>query len=168
MDLIAAALRERAGPDDLIILHPWYYGISFERYYQGKTPWTTLPDLADHRFHRYDLFKMKMETANPVQPVLDKIAATLQSGHRVWIVGWLTYTKRPPPDLGLPPNPFSGWQDEPYSEAWGASAGYLIATHEETAARIPITPPGPVNLLEDLPLTVVTGWREPVPAKAAP
>lgn len=168
MDLIAAALRERAGPDDLIILHPWYYGISFERYYQGKTPWTTLPDLADHRFHRYDLFKAKMVAAHPVQPVLDRIAATLQSGRRVWIVGWLTYTKRPPPDLGLPPNPFSGWQDEPYSQAWGASAGYLIATHEEMAARIPITPPGPVNLLEDLPLTVVTGWREPAPAKAAP
>ncbi len=159
IDLIAAALREQAGPDDLIVLHPWYYGISFERYYQGKTPWTTIPELADHRFHRYDLFKTKMKLPNPIQPVLDKIAATLQSGHRVWIVGWLSFAKRPPPDLGPAPNQFTGWQDEPYSQAWGASAGYLVATHLETINRIPIPSSEDVNELEDLPLTVVTGWR---------
>ena len=168
MDLIAAALAGQAGPDDLILLHPWYYGISFERYYHGKTPWTTLPDLADHRFHRYDLFKQKMETAHPVQPVLDKMAATLQLGHRVWLVGWLTFTKRSPPDLGLPPDPFTGWQDEPYSQAWGTGAGYLLATHVDRSDRIPAPCPDRVSDFENLPLRTFSGWREPAPAKPAP
>lgn len=167
VDFIAAALSEQAGTDDLILVHPWYYGISFERYFKGKTPWMTIPDLADHRFHRYDLFKMKMQMENPVQPALDQIASTLQSGHRVWIVGWLPFARTPPPDLGPAPNKFSGWLDEPYSQAWGASAGYLVATHVEQVKTIPIASLNCVSDFENLPLIMVTGWHVPTQSKAS-
>ncbi len=167
MDFIAPALCEQAGPDDLIILHPWYYGISFDRYYKGKTPWTTIPDLADHRFHRYDLLKIKMVTATPVQPVLDKITATLQSGHRVWIVGGLIFPNTPPPDLGPAPNPYTGWLDEPYSRIWGASAGYLLATHTEKSELISIPCSNNVSAFENLPVQMFTGWHELTPVKTA-
>ena len=70
MDLIAGVLRERADARDLIVVHPWTFGVSFDRQYSGATPWTTLPPLADHRFHRYDLLKAKMILENPAQPVL--------------------------------------------------------------------------------------------------
>ena len=159
IDLIAAALREQAGPDDLILVHPWYYGISFERYAGGKTPWLTIPDLADHRFHRYDLFKLKMQMENPLQPELDRIAATLQSGHRVWIIGWLPFARTPPPDLGPAPNQFTGWLDEPYSQAWGESAGYLVSAHVEQVKAIPVASSNCVSDFENLPLVIVAGWR---------
>src|SRR5262249_11862248 len=59
MDLIVSVLHERADARDLIIVQPWTFGVSFDRQYAGSTPWTTVPPLADHRFHRYDLFKAK-------------------------------------------------------------------------------------------------------------
>ena len=80
MDLVAELLRERAEARDLIIVHPWTFGISFDRQYSGPTPWTTVPPLADHRFHRYDLLKAKMILENPAQPVCDQVAATLRAG----------------------------------------------------------------------------------------
>jgi hypothetical protein len=83
MDLIADVLRERAAPRDLIIVHPWTFGVSFDRQYSGPTPWTTVPPLADHRFHRYDLFKAKMVLENPAQPVRDQIATTLRAGNHL-------------------------------------------------------------------------------------
>jgi hypothetical protein len=159
MDLIAAELCNRAGPDDLIIVYPWYCGISFDRYFNGKTPWTTIPDLGDHRFHRYDLFKKKMQMENPLQPVLDKIASTLQSGNNIWIAGWLPLDKTPPQDLGPAPNKTSGWLDKPYSQAWGKTAGYFIAAH---ARRIEVvSAPTSDCIFEDSPLLMVSGWREP-------
>lgn len=166
MDLVAATVRENAGPEDLILVHPWYYGVSFHRYFTGKTPWMTLPDLADHRFHRYDLLKDKMQMENPVQPVFDKIASTLRSGHRVWIVGQLPFTKWPPPGLGPAPNKISGWLDDPYSQAWGATAGYLIVCHAEQAKDVPI-PSSYVSRFEDLPVMMVMGWHDSAPLKAS-
>jgi hypothetical protein len=167
VDLIAATLREQAGPDDLILVHPWYYGISFDRYAKGKTPWLTIPDLADHRFHRYDLFKLKMQMENPLQPELDRIAATLQSGHRIWIIGWLPFARTPPPDLGPAPNQFTGWLDEPYSQAWGESAGYLVSAHVEQVKAIPVASSNCVSDFENLPLVMVAGWRVPPPPKTS-
>ncbi|HTL31227.1 MAG TPA: hypothetical protein VL282_18490, partial [Tepidisphaeraceae bacterium] len=60
VDLVGPILEQEAGPDDLIIVRPWYTGVSFERYYHGKTPWMTLPDFPSHRYHRYDIVKQMM------------------------------------------------------------------------------------------------------------
>jgi hypothetical protein len=166
IDLIATTLLDEAGPDDLILVHPWYCGITFERYFRGATPWTTIPDIADHRFHRYDLFKLKMQTQDPLAPVLARVAATLESGHRVWVVGWVPVSKSPPRDLGPAPNKQYGWLEEPYTQEWGEQIGYFIATHAAraetiSAETIPIQLPSGINPLEDLPLVMVTGWRVP-------
>jgi hypothetical protein len=161
MDLVAEALRQRATPNDLIILNPWYYGISFERYFNGKTPWLTVPDLDDHRFHRYDLFKIKMQTQNPIQPVLDKIAATLQSGHRVWLVGAFNFGVTPGQPPGPAPNKSFGWSEEPYLQTWRDNVSYFLTTHIRHAARITIQSANSINALENVPLIVVGGWREP-------
>ena len=67
IDLIAAQLREQAGPNDLILVYPWYCGITFNRYYHGAAPWTTLPALSDPRIHRYDLLKEKLAARRPDQ-----------------------------------------------------------------------------------------------------
>jgi hypothetical protein len=165
MDLIADELRNDASTNDLILVYPWYCGISFERYFDGKTPWTTIPDLDDHRFHRYDLLKIKMQVENPIQPVLDKIAATLQSGNRVWIIGFMPFNTTPPKKMKPAPNESTGWLEQPYSHAWGESAGYFIRTHGARAKIIPIQSPNPINDFENLPLTTVAGWRAPSHSK---
>ena len=159
VDLVVAELNERIEPNDLILVHPWYYGISFERYYKGKTPWTTLPPLEDYRFHRYDLFKVQMQMDDPIQPVLDKIAATLKSGNRVWLVGQIPLNPLPPPNLRPAPNNPWGWLDEPYSHIWGAQAGYFIANHAIQGTIITEHSVNCISPYENLPLILITGWR---------
>ncbi len=160
MDLIAGVLRERADARDLIIVHPWTFGVSFDRQYSGLTPWTTLPPLADHRFHRYDLFKAKMVLENPVQPVFDRIAATLRAGNHVWLVGDIPLSQAPPPHAQpAPDNPW-GWLDDPYSDVWGAQVGYFIAMHARWGDVVSISSPIPISALENVQLMVVGGWQE--------
>ncbi len=72
---------------DLVVVHPWYFGLTYGYYYRGAAKWTTLPPLADYRFHRYDLLKEELATTNAIAPVLTQLEAVLRAGHRVWIVG---------------------------------------------------------------------------------
>jgi hypothetical protein len=170
IDAIAAQLQKSAATNDLIIVYPWYCGVTFERYYHGQTPWITLPDLADHRFHRYDLLKEKLRATEPIQPVLDRAAATLASGHHLWIVGEL-----PPPQPGetsapnLPPAPNSayGWSDETYSYVWGRQLQQSLSTNASHVEAVPVASSTHVNPVENLSLTVVAGWRSK-PSSTAP
>jgi hypothetical protein len=167
MDLVGNVLRERAGAHDLIVVHPWTFGVSFDRQYSGPTPWTTVPPLADHRFHRYDLFKAKMVLENPAQPVCDQIAATLRAGNRVWLVGPIPLSQTPPPQIQPAPNNPWEWLDDPYSDVWGAQVGYFVAMHAMQGEVIPIPSPNPVSPLENVQLVVVAGWQEPLAAPTA-
>ncbi len=160
MDLIADVLRERAAPRDLIIVHPWTFGVSFDRQYSGPTPWTTVPPLADHRFHRYDLFKAKMVLENPAQPVRDQITTTLRAGNHVWLVGDIPLSQTPPPQIQPAPNNPWGWLDDPYSDVWGAQVGYFVATHATQGEVVPVPSTNPVSPLENVQVVVVAGWQE--------
>jgi hypothetical protein len=160
MDLVADVLRERADAHDLIIVHPWTFGVSFDRQYLGPTPWTTVPPLADHRFHRYDLFKAKMILENPAQPVCDRIAATLRAGNHVWLVGDVPLSQTAPPQIRSAPNNPWGWLDDPYSDVWGAQVGYFIAMHATRGEIVPTSSPHPISPLENVQLIEVAGWQE--------
>ena len=86
VDLLSAKLESVATRNDLIVLHPWWPGMTFARYFKGSTPWVTLPEITDHSFARYDLLKTKMAEAEPIKPILEQITLTLKSGHQVWIL----------------------------------------------------------------------------------
>jgi hypothetical protein len=162
-DIVARQLSREASPQDLIIVNPWYCGLTFNRYYRGAAPWTTLSGLDDYGYHRYDLLKGRLALPHPEQPVLDRISATLQSGRRVWIVGWLPavrLSKDPPPDLPPAPNGPAGWFDEPYNWTWGAQLYYLIATRSLVAVAAPIHSNDPINPFENMGLYVAAGWRK--------
>lgn len=160
VDLIAAKLAKEASPNDMILVHPWYCGVSFQRYYRGQTPWTTLPPLDDHSIHRYDQLKMKMQMEDPIQPVLKQAAATLEAGNRVWIVGKLAEDNESQPEIHPAPDNSWGWNDEPYSQAWAAMAArfLLIPSVEKTDATPRIA--GGVNPYEDLPVTIINPKHE--------
>jgi len=159
IDVIAARLREQAKPNDLILVYPWFCGVTFNRYYQGSTPWTTLPALPDFRVGRYDLLRERLAATAPIQPVLDQIARTLGAGNRLWIVGEL-----PPPEPGetappdLPPAPDGpyGWADMPYSYVWGRQAESFIAAHGWQTEALPTGSGDDVSSYEKSSLSVVT------------
>src|ERR1700724_1060855 len=160
-DLVARRLASMAAPDDLVVVSPWYYGVSFDRYYRGPASWTTLPDLAEHDVHRYDLVKAKLAAPHPIDDVLAAAQRTLSGGHRVWLVGQL---RLPPPGqvpAVLPPAPASpaGWHDFPYVESWALQLGAMLRAHAGAVARVPVPSPDPVSPLENMTLAVATGWR---------
>jgi hypothetical protein len=170
-DLIAAQVARNAGADDLVVVHPWYLGLTYGYYYHGAAKWTTLPPLADYRFHRYDLLKEELATSNAIAPVLERVVNTLRSGNRVWVVGRLPL---PPSDDTAPappppaPNGPGGWGDQPYSEAWGLEFRYLLAHHVTNATMVvdPMTNSIPINPMERMTLIVASGWKVSTPTNS--
>jgi hypothetical protein len=162
VDLVAARIAAEAGPEDLVVVSPWYCGVSYLRYSRGATPWMTLPDLADHRIHRYDLVKARMMEPEPLRDVLGAVERTLLAGHRVWVAGELEI---PPPGMPVPllppaPSARSGWSVQPYDRSWSLQLGAFLRDHATTGGRVPVPWDGPINGFEQISLSVLSGWRE--------
>jgi hypothetical protein len=161
IDIVSKKVAELAKPNDLIVVAPWQYGISFGRYYHGATRWITLPTIADLRVHRYDLMMEKMTSPHPIDDVLATIGRTLSTGNRVWFVGGIQ-----PPDpskraLSLPPasdNSFGG-DNISYSESWMEQMSVFVREHSERGQTVQFPTSRPVNQYEDVPLLVVQGWQ---------
>ncbi|MBY0279054.1 hypothetical protein K2Z84_27290 [Candidatus Binatia bacterium] len=159
LDAIAVTLAREAKPDDLVVVFPWYCGISFARYYRGAAPWITLPDFERHAYHEHALVAEKMKgRESAVATELTRVEQTLRSGHRVWIAGPLVA-----PEPGQPPRPLPR-PDEPqrapyYLENWEQQLGALLRTHARDVWNVPLPELGPVNRWEGLPLLVAEGWR---------
>lgn len=171
MDTLARRLAAEAAPNDLIIVSPWSYGISFERYFRGSTLWTTLPPLADHSTHRFDLVKAQMQNTNAIQPVLDQITGALQAGHRVWVVGWMSIPASgtpPPGPLPPPPLKFTGWLDSPYSMAWAAQTAWFLNRHSLQFVPVDRATDANVSMYENSVLLAASGWRNSVPEPDKP
>jgi hypothetical protein len=156
IDIVTQKLEQEAGPNDLIVLNPWHFAPSFYRYYHGPTPWITVPVMSEHRVHRYDLMKSKMIEADPLSDVRSAIQQTLQSGHRVWIVGGARPLDPNMPRLGPAPNPYFGWAG--YMSYWSMEIGSFL--NEHTAGEVVIEPMPGVNDGENVPLLVTKGWKD--------
>ena len=158
IDLLAARVGAEAKPGDLVLVHPWYYGVTFNRYYRGAAAWTTLPPLSDFRLHRYDLLRQQLAATSPSKPVLDQITKTLTSGNRLWIVGELPPPQpgeTEPPDIPPAPEGPQGWFDVPYSYVWGRQADYFLSALGRRVERVPTGSDATVSIYENASLTVV-------------
>ena len=156
-DVVAQRLAAVSAPGDFVVVTPWYCGIGFERYFKSATPWTTLPPIADHTGHRYDLVHEQMKNPAAIAPVLEKISATLAAGKRVWVVGWMNIPApdaRPSAPLPPPPLNYSGWSDMPYAITWAGQTAYFLRQHARTFEQVKLPPLGVVNPNEDLCLFI--------------
>jgi hypothetical protein len=161
IDLVAQKITEESKPSDLIVLAPWQYAISFNRYYDGATPSITVPAIVDLRVHRYDLFREKMLSELPIDDVLEKIRQTLATGNRVWIVGGIKLPPegRAPRSLPPAPNANAGWDNVAYSDAWLEQLGAFVREHSEHGRNVSLPIEQKINPFEDVPLVVVDGWQ---------
>ena len=157
-------LEKSVAPEDYVIVDPWYCGITFAHYFKPATPWDTLPPIADHATHRYDQMKLQLQNTNAIAPVLEKISATLRSGHRVWVValyGWMDIpepgTVAPPP---LPPAPLGqfGWSEVPYTMSWVSQVAHRLGDQSEKFERVK-NPAATGRFIEEMELFVAQGWR---------
>ena len=139
VDLIVNRLLQEISPQDYVVVTPWYLGISFNRYYQGAAAWDTLPPVADHSTYRFDLVQAETENSPASQSVLDRIAHTLQSGHRVWIVGWM---RVPAP-----------------GKLAATATGRFLAGHSQSFEPVEVKTQGLINDYEDESLLRASGWK---------
>jgi hypothetical protein len=140
VDLITARISSEVSPNDYVIVYPFYCGTTFNRYYKGAASWTTLPPLEDYTLQRWDLFNAKIQTKDPIAPVIERTVSTLQSGNRVWFVG----------------NPLveRSWFGE------GFQVTQFLSAHSRHFAAVVIDPStNCVNPFENLPVFVATGWK---------
>lgn len=158
IDIAAHALMANAGPEDLIILDPFYIVTSFERYYSGKTRWTTLPPMGDTRSGGYGSVKKAMMEKDPLRELLAGAEETFRNGNRVWIVGGVRLVdpdKLPPAPPVAPNGPF-GWNQSPYTDYWTLRLGAFLRSHAEKIHVFPTDPGRPVNSFEDVHLLMFT------------
>src|SRR5207244_2663148 len=138
-----AQSASQAAVHDLVVVVPWPFGISFQRYYHGAAPWTTIPNISDHRVHRYDLIKAKMIAEYPIDDLTESIRTTLVGGNRVWFVGGLNLPRPEEGPMILPPAPASRfkWDNRAYTASWWQQLSVFAVMH---ANKIdPITLPQP-------------------------
>lgn len=162
VDLVAQKLLETSTESDLIIIHPWWPGLTFERYYQGLTPWMTLPDISEHRIQRYDLVMEKMKEDHPNEDILEKARNTLQLGHTIWFVCDVSLLQQTGPPRYLPPAPNGplGWHEGPYLLYWMRQVAYFMKSHAQTIEEIAVSAGTSVNEHENMRLYRVRVWRE--------
>ena len=162
IDIIAELLETRAGKDDLILVNPWMNGITFQRYFHKPVEWVTIPPMADHRIHRYDVLKQQMENPDPLAPVLSRMADTLKSGHRVWIIGNIMELSNGHAPVALPPAPNSpsGWSERDYRQSWSMQIGHFLIIHAKRGQRIDIPVTREINPFETADLLQIEGWVE--------
>ena len=164
VDLIASQFQKFSRKGDVIVIPRWECAISFCRYYHGQAEVLTIPPIADHRFHRYDLVLTQMKTKDAERPVLDRMEKTLRTGHRVFLADALPFpaADAPLPTLRPPHKDQSGaWHGDPYYAVWNAYAGRFLRAHATHAGRIEVPlPPGiKVQKFEELDPGVVAGWQ---------
>jgi hypothetical protein len=166
IDTWAAELKAAAVPEDYVVVVPWFCGITFSHYFHGATPWTTLPPLADHATHRYDLVQLQIQNTNAIQPVLKRIVTTLQHGHRVWILAGMGWMDVPDPGTAAPaslppaPLPMSGWSEMPYTMVWASQVAHLIGDRAARFGRVK-NPTAGRQIIENTELFVADGWKNP-------
>jgi hypothetical protein len=164
VNLYAKQLASVAAPKDYIVVEPWVYGVTFDYYFKGPTPWQTLPPLSDHATHHFDMVQSQMQNTNAIAPVLQQIAGTLQSGHRVWILapkGWIHPPgpgTKPPATLPPAPLPDTGWAEEPYGKVWAAQTVCFIADHSTQFGKLQALSPDRF-ITEDMDAFVASGWN---------
>jgi hypothetical protein len=163
VDLAAQIVTERAGANDLAIVAPWPFGVTFNHYYHGAARWMTIPNIEDHRVHRYDLVKAKMIVDRPIDDLTEAIRATLTSGNRVWFVGGLNLPRPEEGPMVLQPAPGSRfkWDNRAYTASWWQQLSVFAAVHANKVDSIPLPQREStrINELEQTSLSVVEGWH---------
>jgi hypothetical protein len=163
IDLVAQQLNTTSAAGDLVLVHPWFTGASFRRYYTGAAEWLTLPPIPQDGLQRLDLLKEQMRLDAPMQPVLEKMETVLKNGGSVWLVGHFPFTDppQPPPLLPRAGEGPEGWRAAPYMMAYGMEAAYFLQLNATASETIDVAIEQPVNPFENLPLRRISGWRRP-------
>jgi hypothetical protein len=162
VDLVADRIESLSTPEDMVLLRSWTSAISFCRYYDGPAPVWTIPNVGDHRIHRYDLLRRKLEDEEPDADVIAAVERTLRGGDRVFLAGNFRSVRAVPeiPRLAPAPHPQHGWYKVAYLWNWEDRVTQFVLRHVTHVADATPATAQEVDRHERLPLRVAAGWRE--------
>ena len=158
VDLVARDLAGKVQEGDLILVTPWYVGISFDRYYHGPTSWISIPNVDhDHRYNGYrELFErvMPLPPEMGIQSELKQIDDVLRAGGSVWWVGEKPKLRpgEEPLQLSGAPDPKYGWKESAYLTAWQELTIARMQAIGVTVSEHPIQRPRLINSHENPPV----------------
>ena len=157
MDLAAAAVAG-AQRDDFVVVSPWFLAVSFNRYYDGAAPWSTIPPLEDTSVHRTDLLARQLQAEDPIGPLVARVERTLQGGHRVYWVGL------PAPSIERPPRPLpplrgavNGALQGVYCANWTLQVAQALRRYGAAGESVPLVVHRPAQPYERVRVWVTTG-----------
>jgi len=92
---------------------------------------------------------------------MGRIAETLKSGHRVWVVGTIVAPPENRQPIVLPPAPHSpvGWSEGDYQLSWSMQIGHFLVTHAMRGQLVDIPVSQAVNPFENATLAQFDGWH---------
>lgn len=163
LDQVCRQLKTQADPNDLILVNPFYLGVTVGRYYDGPAAVLTVPETVNGlRYEPYDECRKIMAEDRPIDPLLQRVSQTLKAGRRVWIVGSMQFLRPGETPGMLPPAPHSqyGWFLAPYQELWTRQIAFLLQSHATKVGQTPVPALGPVQQYEDVQLLTVEGWHD--------
>jgi Dolichyl-phosphate-mannose-protein mannosyltransferase len=161
LDIIASLLEKHAGAEDLIVVYPFVDGITFNRYFHGPAPWTTIPRIDDLSLHRWDQLMEQARRENAIAPILDRINETLRTGHQVWVA--TTFPLTAPMGPPSPVLPLQASQPQRIGYFLGGWRELLVADlreHTEHSAPVNIPIEQSVSKYERSRLFVFSGWKD--------
>ena len=163
IDVVASVLMRTTGQNDRIVVVPWYFGTSFERYYRGRAVWQSVPPLEDYRFDFVRNMISAVKRNQTIEPDLSRMRETLRSGGRVLVVGDLPSIR----DL-------SGWHSVTWEHrrldtcliSWYTQIRTDLKLHSTLVANACL-PTGPdVNADENARIEAYQSWHD-APGAAA-
>ena len=163
-DIAADTLGTIAKRGDLVVVSPWYVGVTFNRYYEGAAEWTMLPHIGFERYHRYDLLQRAMQEKDqraPARPIIEAAEAALRSGRSVYMVGYFEAPPQIPTRVFQAARiPEDGWKSSLYQGQWASMLTEFLQTH--AASRSTFVPGRTmrINDYERVGVTVSNGWRD--------
>jgi len=162
---VASTAAREAGPQDLLLVSPFWLAPGFQRHYSGKAPWTTMPAIAETPGAPLADFsnvqKLMLDPGGSLLPTQALIKKTLSAGHLVFMTGDLRFL---PPGSLLPPllpatsAPY-GWANGAWAEIWMLHTAYFLQSHAQNVWRFDIPVPGPVDPTENVQLYAFKGWH---------
>ena len=165
VDLAAKYLNSNTLNGDLIILYPWYNGISFNRYYNGCAKWVTIPNIKDHFYHRYDLIKNLCESPDQVkitESLKSEIITTLKNNKNTYSVGPFSFFQQMENQSTVLPAPFSawGWSGAGYEQAWSVDVLRYLSSHSLKYSIVSSIKNETTIGVENLFVVCFSGWRD--------
>jgi hypothetical protein len=158
IDTDAEKIAFLVGERDLILISPWYYGVTFHRYYHGGANYLTVPPDDSRLYHNYDFLIPYMRDPHAMDLTIERVGDCLKLGHTVFLFGEFDRSKNPvDPSKANVPGKSLGSNDGDYYALWQQQIMSNLRQHSARIDPIPLDFAG-VSHYERPSLFAAHGW----------